>query len=234
MPFGLSPTACLIWWFAAGMLAGWILYWLLDKIYMRSSDSQSFDSLEHHDQLTRANARYYALKDDYDRMTIEGDDPDDVVAKLRAEIAALSKAASSNSIEIEKLQRDLAEAQVDAGAYLRIDSTGQGASVSDTDMLASARLYGFQPRASGADDLTIIEGVGPKIAELLKSSGLDTFAKLAATDAATLRGLLNKGGKKFQLANPETWPEQAKLCVEWRWRELKELQDRVSAFVKKT
>ncbi len=34
------------------------------------------------------------------------------------------------------------------------------------------------PRVAG-DDLTIIEGIGPKIAELLRRNGIDTFAALS-------------------------------------------------------
>lgn len=36
------------------------------------------------------------------------------------------------------------------------------------------------------DDLVIIEGIGPKIAALLKSNGIATFAQLADVDVAVL------------------------------------------------
>ena len=81
------------------------------------------------------------------------------------------------------------------------------------------------PRVKGKDDLLIIEGIGPKIGELLAAAGIDTFQKLASADQAALKSILEKGGKSFQLANPETWPQQASLCTKGRWDDLKKLQD---------
>ena len=63
------------------------------------------------------------------------------------------------------------------------------------------------------DDLTVIEGIGPKIAELLAADGITTFAALAATPADRLRELLLAGGRRFAIADPATWSQQAALAA---------------------
>ncbi|MCB9124906.1 MAG: hypothetical protein M9936_28000 [Caldilinea sp.] len=63
------------------------------------------------------------------------------------------------------------------------------------------------------DDLTVIEGIGPKIAELLAADGITTFAALAATPADRLKELLLAGGRRFAIADPATWSQQAALAA---------------------
>jgi predicted flap endonuclease-1-like 5' DNA nuclease len=77
------------------------------------------------------------------------------------------------------------------------------------------------------DDLKRIEGIGPKISRLLKDNGILTFAQLANTSIDRLRAILLAGGPNFQLADPTTWPEQAKLAADEAWDELQALQDRL-------
>jgi predicted flap endonuclease-1-like 5' DNA nuclease len=74
-----------------------------------------------------------------------------------------------------------------------------------------------------ADDLTIIEGIGPKIASVLQAAGIITFTQLAEADTAHLDNILINAG--LRLADPGTWPEQARLAAEGKWEELKVLTD---------
>ena len=81
-------------------------------------------------------------------------------------------------------------------------------------------------KTAKADDLKKIEGVGPKIASILSEAGYETFAKLAKADPEKIREiLLEKGGKRYAMHNPETWPKQAELAAEGKWDELKKWQD---------
>lgn len=79
-----------------------------------------------------------------------------------------------------------------------------------------------------ADDLTKVEGIGPKIAEVLAGKGITTFAQLAETSAETVSEYLAEAGSRFASHNPATWAEQAKLAAEGKWDELKELQDKLN------
>jgi small subunit ribosomal protein S2 len=73
------------------------------------------------------------------------------------------------------------------------------------------------------DDLEIIEGIGPKIATLLKEAGIKTFVQLADTDVARLKSILLAAN--LRVNDPTSWPEQAKLAAAGKADELKQLQD---------
>jgi len=75
------------------------------------------------------------------------------------------------------------------------------------------------------DDLTKIEGIGPKIETLLYDNRIFTFADLAQAQVDTLKRILRAAGERFQMHDPSSWPDQATLADEGRWEELKELQD---------
>jgi predicted flap endonuclease-1-like 5' DNA nuclease len=75
------------------------------------------------------------------------------------------------------------------------------------------------------DDLVIIEGIGPKISSVLQANGIATFAQLAATQVSQLQQILQKEG--LRLADPTTWPEQARLAAAGDWDGLNALQARL-------
>ena len=77
------------------------------------------------------------------------------------------------------------------------------------------------------DDLQRIEGVGPKIEGLLNAAGLYAFADVTDTEVSRLQEILDAAGRHYELADPATWPEQARLAAEGRWHELEHLQDRL-------
>ncbi len=76
------------------------------------------------------------------------------------------------------------------------------------------------------DDLTKIEGIGPKISEILSKHGVDSFEKLADSLVEKLRIILKE--EKLSSHDPETWPKQAELARDGKWDELKELQDKLN------
>ncbi|WP_339882084.1 50S ribosomal protein L21 [Polaribacter vadi] len=88
-------------------------------------------------------------------------------------------------------------------------------------------------KSSKADDLKKIEGAGPKAAEALVNAGLDTFAKVAKTDAAKLSEILTEASSRLSHIVTDTWPKQAALAADGKWDELKELQDRLDGGIEK-
>ena len=97
--------------------------------------------------------------------------------------------------------------------------------------IAAAKKAGFTIK--NANDLTIVEGIGPKINELFHNAGIKTFAQLAAATVPQMRKILDDGGSRFRIANPSTWAQQAALAAENKWTALKTLQDKLSAGIKK-
>jgi large subunit ribosomal protein L15 len=81
---------------------------------------------------------------------------------------------------------------------------------------------------SAGDDLKLIEGIGPKIAELLNNAGIVTFADLATADVEKVKAILEEAGPRYNIHNPTTWGEQAALARDGKMEELKELQDKLN------
>lgn len=77
------------------------------------------------------------------------------------------------------------------------------------------------------DNLTIIEGIGPKISGILQAAGIATFSQLADLEPAQIKKILTQGG--IRLGDPTTWPDQARLAAGGDLAALKEFQDRLIA-----
>lgn len=82
------------------------------------------------------------------------------------------------------------------------------------------------PVAPANDDLEIIEGIGPKIASVLKAAGVTSFAQLAAMQPAQIEAILREV-PTLRLADPTSWPEQARLAANGDMTALQALQDRL-------
>ncbi|MEM6963670.1 MAG: 30S ribosomal protein S16 [Bacteroidota bacterium] len=76
---------------------------------------------------------------------------------------------------------------------------------------------------AAADDLTKVEGIGPKIAEVLTNGGIATFAQLAEADTEKVKALL--ADNSLASHDPTTWGKQAKMAADGEWDALKKWQD---------
>ncbi|MEZ4810382.1 MAG: 30S ribosomal protein S2 [Allomuricauda sp.] len=79
--------------------------------------------------------------------------------------------------------------------------------------------------AAESEDLTKIEGIGPKAAEALTSNGIGTYAALAKADPDTIKEILTEASSRMAHLDPTSWPKQAKMAADGKWDELKEWQD---------
>jgi large subunit ribosomal protein L21 len=86
---------------------------------------------------------------------------------------------------------------------------------------------------AGADDLEIIEGIGPKIAGLLNDAGVSTFEALSKATPEKLAEVLQAAGSKFNMAKPESWPEQAALAAKGDWEAFDKLTQELVGGVRK-
>jgi predicted flap endonuclease-1-like 5' DNA nuclease len=82
-------------------------------------------------------------------------------------------------------------------------------------------------RPGKRDDLKVVEGIGPKIESILNKAGITTFDQLAQSTPERLYEILHDAN--LRLADPTTWPEQARLADGDNWDMLKALQDRLQA-----
>ncbi len=86
-------------------------------------------------------------------------------------------------------------------------------------------------KSTAKDDLTKIEGIGPKAAEALVAAGLATFADVAKAKVPAIQTILDEADGKFGAMKPDTWPKQAKLAAADKWDELKKWQDEMDGGV---
>jgi predicted flap endonuclease-1-like 5' DNA nuclease len=104
---------------------------------------------------------------------------------------------------------------------------------SAASLAAAAAGYGFTKLKSpnGYDNFEIIEGIGPKINEVLHNAGVHTFNQLGTMEIPSISKILDAAGPNFKLANPESWSMQSRLCASGNWAELKRVQDELVAGV---
>jgi large subunit ribosomal protein L30 len=142
-----------------------------------------------------------------------------VVSKQLADQApaGASKPATRSSVTQELADEPPPRAARAATQKLADEPPAQSATPAATQELAD------EPAATAADDLEMIEGIGPKSAGVLHEAGISTFAALAATDAERLEEILRDAS--LHLASSETWAEQAKLAAAGDWEALKQLQE---------
>ena len=76
---------------------------------------------------------------------------------------------------------------------------------------------------SEPDVLKKLEGIGPKVEQVLNEAGITTYAELAKSDTDKLREILAEA--KLQMMNPDSWAEQAGLAAKGEWDALEKLQD---------
>ena len=114
-------------------------------------------------------------------------------------------------------------------SVLSLEESAGANSVSDTKNRDSGTATRSSRSSSGKkDDLKRIEGIGPKIAEILNTAGIIYFEDLAASDVTTLKAILENAGNRYKMHDPSTWGIQAKLAASRNWVQLKKLQDELN------
>jgi len=173
-------------------------------------------------------------------------DRDRLAGELAAANAELSSSVSREQLESVVAERNRLAAELAAHepavAELRVrlwnaearaielkgivDAHTTGQAPPDPDLAAGAATLGVPVTIN---DLTLIEGVGPKIAELCLQRGITTWWSLANCDLDVLRTMLAEAGPKFQVQDPTTWPHQARLLANGQWQKFKTLADALRA-----
>lgn len=75
-----------------------------------------------------------------------------------------------------------------------------------------------------SQDLKVIEGIGPKLEQLLNEAGYTNYTEVANAKSADLQKVLDKAGTRYRMHNPKSWPAQAKMAEAGKIEELKKWQ----------
>lgn len=108
----------------------------------------------------------------------------------------------------------------------RISSNGGGAAASPAPAAQAAAppAPAAPAETSEPDDLTKLEGIGPKMAQALIDGGLDTYEKVAAASIDDFKAAIETAGMSFA-PSAESWAEQAGFAARGDWDGLQQLQD---------
>jgi chromosome segregation ATPase len=172
--------------------------------------------------------------------------------RLKTDLDGASRSVESANAELAKAQGDLRASQAGTAEHERLIALLRGeiegnkrtqnalanrvadierAAQYESERRISMTRYGFVSRTRDRDDLTLVEGIGPKIEELLLAARIDSHSKLAMSSVDELRSVLDAGGPAYKVANPGTWARQAALLVKGDFAELRRWQDELIAGV---
>ena len=172
-------------------------------------------------QVTSAVAEGLAERKSDKTSDREGDDE---------EVETMSRAAKAEAksalVEEAELDEEVTDTKGKGAAALKakaaVDSDEGEDEVGPVQEAAPAK----KPKASKAgDDLTKIEGIGPKAAEALGKAGLGTYEALAGEDADRIKEILTEASSRMAHLDPTSWPKQAQMAADGEWDALKEWQD---------
>ena len=115
---------------------------------------------------------------------------------------------------------------VDKVTFAEIPTTTVTTAVSIIPVVTTSKQVVANPTSTvnyESNDLTLIEGIGKKVAQILNDERIGTFSRLSTASLDELNQILRKN--RLQMMNPATWAEQAKLIVDGKFDELKHLQE---------
>lgn len=200
----ITDTVFIIVAMVGAWLLGFLIAWLLRNIKINKLQAEIND-------LKAENAR---LRAELDAMRVELNGCQSELERVQGLNEALNAKILRLTGELDecnKLRNELS---------LQIGSTGGTTMIFDSE---AAKLA--MGKKIKQDDLTIIEGIGPKISELLRNDGIHTWYELSKASVGRLQGILDAGGDRFTIHNPGTWASQSELAYLGKWTELKEYQD---------
>lgn len=143
-------------------------------------------------------------------------------SKLQADLDACNqKVIAANKI-VEPAPVTKSAPSTNLGASAASFAAGAATSSIAFDGAAAKAAYG---KTIKQDDLKIVEGIGPKIEGMFKDHGIKTWKALSESTVADCQKVLDTGGKRYKIHDPASWPMQAKMCYEGKWKELAKWQE---------
>ncbi len=128
----------------------------------------------------------------------------------KSQIKQLTQEKEKARVELEKCKHKLA-----AGSSLNHD---------DYQTFDADEARKIMGKAVKLNDLTLVEGIGPKIRSLFHNYEIKTWRNLSETSVDKCQEVLDSGGDRYKVHDPSSWPMQAKMAAEGKWKELAKWQ----------
>ncbi len=147
-----------------------------------------------------------------------------------AEIAEAAVAESAAAVEapVEEAPAPKAEVKEEAPAE---EAPAAKAEPAAEKKSAKEKAKPAPAKKEAAEDLTKIEGIGPKAAEALTNAGIGSYADLAAANPEDIKNILTEASSRMAHLDPGSWPKQAKMAADGQWDALKEWQEKAKGGV---
>lgn len=198
--------------FVLGILVGWLAEWLFFTFFIKGGNTSDCSSIKA--ELEEKKREISALQ-----------------GKLENATATKAAAISSSSTQATTSQSSKKPAATAAQtskkpATPKKEAAPKKAAPKKAAAKPAKKAAPKGKAKAGGDDFTKLSGIGPSMAGTLKSLGIDTFEKLAATDDDILRDMLEASGARLNNNKEamDSWNEQATLAAKGDFDELKKMQ----------
>ena len=219
--------------FVLGVLVGWLAEWMFYTFWVKAG-GDSEDSSAIKAELDLKNKQISSLQTQLASFS----------GKSLSKTSPLKEATVSSSTQKTAKQstatkKDTASSNSpDLGSKMTTDSSSKSSSKSKANKPTAKKKSTTKQTSSSkkkvqakqknqtGDDFTKLTGIGPSMSATLKSLGIDTFSKLAATDDNILRGMLEESGARMNNNKEamDSWNEQASVAARGDFKALKTMQ----------
>ncbi|RUT68153.1 hypothetical protein D0817_22785 [Flavobacterium cupreum] len=150
---------------------------------------------------------------------------DSLAASLQADLDACQANTKNLNARLSALEAEL------AGKISLTSMQSQSLAEPDAAFLLfdSALAENVLGKKIKENDLTIVEGIGPKIEALFHNAGINTWFELSEASTEKLEYILEEGGENYAIHNPSTWAKQALLAYQGKWQDLNDWQENLRA-----
>jgi small subunit ribosomal protein S2 len=151
----------------------------------------------------------------------------DAILEGKASSATAAPENPDEFVEVSSAPEDVpaAKTEVEAKPKPAVEEKPAADKADTAAGKADAEAKPADAKETAADELTRIEGVGPKVAEALQAASILTFADLASTESGKIKEILIAASPTLASHDPQTWPKQAEMARDGKWDELKVWQD---------
>jgi predicted flap endonuclease-1-like 5' DNA nuclease len=223
-------------WMVLAFLLGLLVGWFVWGYRSRATAQRAEREVQHRVALAQQEADQNKAQVQ-ELLAIRARDTE-TISRLQAVAAATGAATASDASAAAGLRARVAEleAQLAASGEERAEAEERAGAAEDIledhdGWQAVGEIPGMHEaqeilgKPVILDDLKVVEGIGPKIEELLQGAGISTWTTLAQSNPDHLRAVLAAAGSQYNVHDPTTWPQQAVLALGGHWDALRVLQD---------
>ena len=204
--------------FILGIIVAWIIEGLFYVLYWKKRSNKVAASaapvnlLDTNSDTSTLDKKIAELEDQISTHEKDLASTAEKLTDAEAQVTKLEATLEEKNNELDTLAKEMAE--------ITTAAEGSGDSVTVT----------AEPLANDhVNDLSVINGIGPKLREALNDIGIQNFNQLVAADIEELMATLKDKGVRFSPNNAKTWSQQATLAAQGDFAGLKDLQAELKA-----